>query len=363
MPKHGPGVLKSAIEQPRFHRFRLGDIECLALSDGGIPMPSPPGQDASSQGPGGSAPMLLPLSCLLARLPGGGVVLMDTGFGAGARPEDISAVLISHVHPDHVGGMYRSDGAQTYPNATYHIGAEELALWSREPLDLSQAASPPPSKARMAEAAKRMLGFAGNGLRTSRAGEQVLPGIGTMLVPGHSPGQVGFILQAVWTSCSTRATRSAGRRRRSGCRTCTIRWIWIPIWRSKHATRSLRCCPSRIGNPLRRISLGRAWDGCAAITALPFGSLRRKLSGGRLATGAAQGFGDDDMLVLCGDSRSRATRRVCVAPGSMTPPPPMAGGNSLPGGRPHRQVGSRPSYPFPLNAALDGLRRIAILLG
>lgn len=41
-------------------------------------------------------------------------------------------------------------------------------------------------------AAKRMLGFAGNGLRTFHAGEEVLPGIGTML-PGHSPGQVGFI--------------------------------------------------------------------------------------------------------------------------------------------------------------------------
>lgn len=210
-PQHGGADLsRMPAAQPGFHRFRLGDIECFALSDGGIPMPSPPGQDASLQGPGGPAPMLLPLSCLLARLPGGGAVLMDTGFGAGAafagqpmpsvgrlseslagagaRLEDISAVLISHVHPDHVGGMYRGDGAQTYPNATYHTGAEELVFWSREPLDLSQAVSPPPFKARMAEAAKRMLGFAGDGLRTFRAGEEVLPGIGTMLLPGHSPG-------------------------------------------------------------------------------------------------------------------------------------------------------------------------------
>lgn len=80
-------------------------------------------------------------------------------------------------------------------------------------------------------------------------------------------------------------------------------------------------------------------------------------------TKAARGFGGDDMLVLCGDSRSRATRRVRVAPESMTPPSSMAGGNSLLDGSPRRQAGSRPSYRFPLNAAPDGLRRTAALLG
>lgn len=65
--------------------------------------------------------------------------LSESLAGAGARPEGLSAVLISHVHPDHVGGMYRSDGAQTYPNATYHIGAEELAFWRWEPPSVCSA--------------------------------------------------------------------------------------------------------------------------------------------------------------------------------------------------------------------------------
>ncbi len=194
--------------QPRFHRFQFGEIECIALSDGGIPRPPVPGQDL----------VLLPLSCLLVRLPGTGLVLMDTGFGlnpmshgqplrtvgrvpaslkaAGISPAEINAVLISHIHPDHVGGMYGSDGAKLYPNATYYVGAEELAFWSQEPLDLQWTASPPPIKIQMAEHAKRMLGFAGDTLKTFRAGEEVLPGIGTILLPGHAPGQMGYILSS-----------------------------------------------------------------------------------------------------------------------------------------------------------------------
>lgn len=213
-----PGL--SAGAQARFHRFHFGEIECIALSDGGLPMSRPHAQEAASPNSetGGDGPPLRPLSCLLVRLPRTGLVLIDTGFGlnpvvggtvlrtvgrlpaslagAGVAPEDIDVVLISHIHPDHVGGLYGDDGAKLYPNASYHVGAEELAFWGRQPLDLSGTASPPHVKEGMANAAKRMLGFAGDTLSTFRAGEEVLPEVGTMLLPGHAPGQVGFILSS-----------------------------------------------------------------------------------------------------------------------------------------------------------------------
>ena len=210
-----PSTLPEA--QPRFEHFRIGEIECYGLSDGAMvrPTPSPPpGAPPAPPAP----PVMIPLSCLLVRLPGIGLVLIDSGFGneatfggrpmrsvghlteslaaAGFAPDDIDVVLISHIHPDHVTGLHRNDGTKTYPNATYCVGAEELAFWSQEPLDLSQAASPPHIKIGMEHAAKRMLGFVGDTLRTFRAGEEVLPGIGTMLLPGHAPGQVGFILSS-----------------------------------------------------------------------------------------------------------------------------------------------------------------------
>ncbi len=204
------------VSQPRFQHFRVGDIECWALSDGAMVRPAPPPQPGAP--PVAAPPVMIPLSCLLLRTPANGLVLIDTGFGAdatvgghkltsvghlgasleaaGFAPADIDAVLISHVHPDHVGGMYRGDGTKTYPNATYHVPSEELAYWSRDPLDLSEAQSPPHIKTGMEHAAKRMLGFAGDTLQTFEAGEEALPGIGTMALPGHAPGQVGFILSS-----------------------------------------------------------------------------------------------------------------------------------------------------------------------
>ena len=113
---------------------------------------------------------------------------------AGFAPEDIAAVLISHMHPDHIGGLYKDDGTRIYPHATYHVPAEELAYWSRDPLDLSQAASPPPVKTEMTQVIKRFHRLSGDELRTFPAGEEALPGLGTMLLIGHAPGQVGFIL-------------------------------------------------------------------------------------------------------------------------------------------------------------------------
>ena len=146
------------------------------------------------------------------------MVLIDTGFGiepsvngnvlrtvgrvpaslaaAGVTPDQVGAVLISHIHPDHVGGLYGRSGEKLYPNATYHVSAEELAYWSRDPLDLSAVASPPPIKQRMAETAKALFSAAGNTFKTFRAGEEVLPGIGTIPLFGHAPGQVGFVLSS-----------------------------------------------------------------------------------------------------------------------------------------------------------------------
>ena len=161
---------------------------------------------------------LIPLSCLLVTLPKTGqVVLVDGGFGfnpemlrkpgrsdgrlieslaaAGIPPEAIDVVLISHLDPDHVGGLLRDDGSKTYPNAIYYAGAEEVAFWSQEPLDLSYSPSPEPVKRERLSASGRLLRFAGHAIRTFRAGQEVIPGINTIALPGHTPGQVGFLVE------------------------------------------------------------------------------------------------------------------------------------------------------------------------
>ena len=211
----------------RFHRFRVGQIACTALSDGSIrvPKPVPPGAAASDESGKmdlqKSAPefLLVPLSCLAVELPGTGqVVLMDSGFGydpellgqpmrtdgrlmesleaAGLSADAIDFVLISHLDPDHVGGLFDAAGSQVFPNATYYASVEAVRFWSEEGIDLSSSSCPPPIKQKRLEVSRHMLQCAGEGLKTFHAGEEVLPGIGTMDLPGHAPGQVGFLLSS-----------------------------------------------------------------------------------------------------------------------------------------------------------------------
>ncbi len=199
--------------EARFHRFRVGDIECVSLSDGAIRVPMRP--------PEPGKPMqfrLVPLACLLVTLPQTGkLVLMDSGFGynperlgkpllsdgrlaeslslAGISPEAIDDVLISHLDPDHIDGLFRDDGSKTFPRATYHVAAEEIAFWHRDPVDLSDSNISEAAKQDRRQASGRFLRLAGSTLTTFRAGEEVMPGVSTIALPGHTRGQVGFIVQ------------------------------------------------------------------------------------------------------------------------------------------------------------------------
>ena len=199
--------------EARFHCFSVGDVECVALSDGAIRVPMGPPQVGQSM-----QLRLVPLACLLVTIPQTGqVVLMDSGFGynaerlgkvllsdgrlaeslslAGISPDSIDAVLVSHLDPDHVNGLFHDDGSRTFPRATYHVAAEEIAFWQRDPIDLSDSPSSEASKQDRRRASGRLLELAGSTLKTFQAGDEILPGVTSIALPGHTKGQVGFIIQ------------------------------------------------------------------------------------------------------------------------------------------------------------------------
>ncbi|MEO0543252.1 MAG: MBL fold metallo-hydrolase [Pseudomonadota bacterium] len=67
---------------------------------------------------------------------GNATILFDTGLSAeslagplaeaGVNADDVTHVVITHMHPDHIGGMTREDGSLAYPNANYLTGAIEF---------------------------------------------------------------------------------------------------------------------------------------------------------------------------------------------------------------------------------------------
>lgn len=123
---------------------------------------------------------------------GGETILVDTGTGqntvasleaAGVTPESVNRVVLSHWHPDHVGGV-SSNGAVNFPNASYHFPQTD---W-----DTLQAATDDTSKGALASL---QPAFDAGVLEFYSAGE-LLPGLEAVAAPGHTPGHHAFLVSA-----------------------------------------------------------------------------------------------------------------------------------------------------------------------
>ncbi|MCY1664581.1 MBL fold metallo-hydrolase [Rhizobium sp. SL86] len=136
---------------------------------------------------------------------GNEVVLFDTGFGAGGRangmgrlqdgmklagyqPEDVTVVVLTHLHGDHIGGLMES-GKPAFPNARYVTGQAEYDFWT----NTARVGTPAEGghKAVLANVkplADKMT-FIGDGA-------SVVSGITSMAAFGHSPGHMIYNIES-----------------------------------------------------------------------------------------------------------------------------------------------------------------------
>ena len=109
----------------------------------------------------------------------------------GLTPADIDIVMCTHLHADHVGWNTRLENGKwvpTFPNARYVMGRHELDHWLAE----EAVASNVHNHGAFADSVRPVLdaGLAepvDDGFALSR-GLDILP------LPGHSPGQIGLLL-------------------------------------------------------------------------------------------------------------------------------------------------------------------------
>ena len=126
----------------------------------------------------------------------------------GVKREQVTKVIITHMHFDHVGGM--ETFAQLFPDAKFYVQKIEFDFWVNNPL----SKRPPFKRSRLDRGNKGLADLAGSPRLIMLDGDKVIgPDMELLLVPGHAPGLQGVLVNtakgaAVVASDSAHIARS-----------------------------------------------------------------------------------------------------------------------------------------------------------
>jgi len=118
--------------------------------------------------------------------------LPDSLDALGVAPEDITHVVFTHAHPDHIWGVLDDFDDPVFPDAEYIIGQTEWDYW-RDPDTVNTIDQ---ARTSFAVGAARRLEAIEDNIRLIRDGEEVLPGIMAHASFGHTPGHMSFEIRS-----------------------------------------------------------------------------------------------------------------------------------------------------------------------
>jgi glyoxylase-like metal-dependent hydrolase (beta-lactamase superfamily II) len=200
------------------YHFDIGSFKCIAVSDGTMtyaPPTFPPPQtflfanantDKLNRILNGYGIKMAEwkewvssYACLLINT-GKCLILIDTGAGSlasstgellenmkqeGVTPEDVQLVILSHAHPDHVGGNLNPEGKPVFTKASYMICKDEWIFWTTGQAERQLGEHGRDTLINIAR--KNLLPLERNIDLVDREVE-IVPGICPIFAPGHTPG-------------------------------------------------------------------------------------------------------------------------------------------------------------------------------
>jgi len=200
---------------PSFYRYKVGDFEVTALSEGSVRNANVKNMAVNKELPDiekALSAAFLPTDAvtnqftILVVNTGKNLVLLDSGFGdngaptvgnlagnltaAGIDPKTVDTIIVSHFHGDHISGIRAKAGAANFPNAEIMVPAGEWKYWN-DAGEESKAAQV--WKGGFVNV-KRVFDPIAKDVKQFEHGKELVPGISSVDARGHSPGHTAFVV-------------------------------------------------------------------------------------------------------------------------------------------------------------------------
>ena len=199
---------------PSAHALNVGSMVVEPLLDGPFPLaldmiPGANNEDGqkllAAAGLPAAGPDTIPVNGFVIRR-GTGITLVDSGAGGlfgpdlgklpgrlaamGIEPDRVGMIVLTHLHPDHAGGLVLPDGKARFPNATLAVQADEAAYWTS---DENRSKGVPAFDSFFTTARTTLEAYKGR-RRMLYGAADISPSLKAVPLPGHTPGHMGVML-------------------------------------------------------------------------------------------------------------------------------------------------------------------------
>ena len=204
------------VQAAGYYRMMVGDFEITALSDGILPLPvgklltntTPQRVDDALKRAFLKDPVPTSVNAFLVNT-GSKLVMIDAGAGtlfgpalgkilenlkaAGYQPDQVDEIYVTHMHGDHVGGLFAGDKL-AFPNAVVRADKRDADFWlSQAKMDAASNDDKSAFKGAMASlnpyiAAGKFKAFDG--------ATELVPGVRAVSAYGHTPGHTIYVVES-----------------------------------------------------------------------------------------------------------------------------------------------------------------------